>query len=373
MKTINYLRGVTKVTVNLPTKEVLNRVSEENILLWNARETDDGTEFYIHTKNVRRLLSIYPNAKIKGRGMPENMRRLGKKWAVSALFLAMFCAWMLSGFLVWDFTVTGNVNTDEFEILRVLRENGVTYGSVGFLIDSEKLSNVVLNEIPELSWFAVNVTGSRANISVRERVKKPEIVDPNEQKSVYASKGGIITAIDVFDGTRLAGVGDEVEKGDILVSGITASFTGVRTEHALARVYAQTRYEYTAVMPKVCKAKIYTDENRKIYGAEICGRRFEFKFKNDLKGDYEKHEEVTPIKIFGRELPIKLVVTELTPYELVPLHLCSEECAEILKNELSLLFKLDSSGEILWSEFETDENETCVTVTLKAHCHERIA
>ena len=61
------------------------------------------------------------------------------------------------------------------------------------MIKSEAISNDMLLKIPELSWIAVNISGSHADILVRERIPKPLIVDENAPTMVYAVKSGIIT------------------------------------------------------------------------------------------------------------------------------------------------------------------------------------
>ncbi|MBQ8829982.1 MAG: sporulation protein YqfD [Oscillospiraceae bacterium] len=370
MKTINYLRGVSEIEICGAAEDVINRVSGEDILLWGAKENEGAVTFYIHTKNVRKLLALYPEAKVTGRGVPEKLKKLRRR-AVFLIFTLIFaCLWVFSGLLVWEFQVTGNTDVDEYEIIRVLNENGVNYGSVGFLIDSEKLSNAVLCEITELSWFAINVKGSRALISVRERVPKPKIVDPNELTGVYAEKSGLVTSVEVYDGTRLVSVGEEVSAGDMLVSGITSSCTGVRSEHALARIYAQTAYEFTAEMPKNCSFKRYTGEEKVRYGLNICGNVFDF--GSGGGENMERYEEQRDIWVFGAQLPVKLVRTSFYGYELYEGQLTTDECAEILKDELSAKLRQENTGDVLWSDFEVCDNGDTVSVTLRAHCYERI-
>ena len=371
MKAINYLRGVTKIEVSGCLEEVINRVSSENILLWSAVGEDGTVKFYIHTKNVRRILALYPDAKIAGRGIPEKLKLVRKRACLVVFALVLTCVWVLSGLLVWDFQVTGNETVSEYDIIRVLRENGVDYASWGFLIDSEKLSNVVLCEIPQLSWFAVNVRGSRAVISVRERVKAPEIIDPNEQHSVYAAKSGLVTEVQVYDGTKMVSVGEEVEEGDLLVSGITASFTGARSENAQARIYAQTAYEFSAEMPIKCSVKTYTGQETVRYAVSICGRGFG-NFRKVSMENYERHEESRNLTVFGETLPVKIVTTRFYEYELYEGVLSADECAAVLKDELSQMLRLENTGDVLWSEFAFEDKGETVAFTLKARCLERI-
>ena len=315
MKSINYLRGTTKVTVSQRAKEVINRVSAENILFWGAAEADNGTEFYIHTKNVRKIMALYPDARIEGRGLPARLLKLrGRVMLISAaLLLSAF--WFASGQLLWEFDVYGNEKVSDFEILTALKRNGVTYGTLGLSVESEKLSNIMLCEIPELSWFAVNVNGSHADVLVRERVPVPDVVDPEELVNVYAKKSGKVVSCEVYDGTRLVAVGDRVKAGDMLVSGITASYTGVREEHALARIFAETEYEFTAEMPKICSIKAYTGKTEKKTSLEVCDRRVGLYFKGGCGFEnYDSAAVIKKIELFGAVLPVNIITEERREY-----------------------------------------------------------
>ena len=362
---------MSKITVTDKISSALNKISSENILVWGAKEEENGVSLYTHTKNVRKILALYPTAEIYSVGVPEKLKKLRKRGAMLLFALIFACLWFASGFLVWEFRVTGNQDVTDYEIIRVLNENGIDYGSIGFLIDSEKLANVVLYEIPELSWFAVNVKGSRAEINVRERVAMPDIVDPNVQTGVYAQKAGLVTKVEVYDGTRLVGVGDTVEEGDLLVSGITESCTGVRSEHALARIYAQTSYEYSAEMPKSCSVKRYTGDLTKRVGINICGRVLGY-FGGIGKGNYERVERCDDIEIFGAVLPVGIVTAEFREYEVEKAQLGTLECAEILKDELSAKLRADNTGDLLWFDFDVEDKGDTVEVRLRAHCYERI-
>lgn len=374
MKCINYLRGTTKVTAKELPEDVINRVSAENILFWGAVGTENGTEFYIHTKNVRKILALYPDAEITGRGLPAKLRRLRGRVMLILTALILASLWFVSGQLLWEFDVYGNEKVSDFEILTALRQNGVTYGTLGLSVESEKLSNVMLCEIPELSWFAVNVNGSHAGVLVRERVPVPEIVDPKELVNVYAEKSGKVVSCEVYDGTRLVGVGDEVKAGDMLVSGITASYTGVREEHALARIFAEVDYEFSADMPKTCSFKAYTGRKEKKTSLEVCGRRFCIYL--DGRSDFENYDTAAVRKsaeLFGAVLPVNVVTEEFCEFEPQITELSAEQCGEILKRELSDKLRRETSGDVLSVSFEVLDEGDVVSVTMKAKVKERIA
>lgn len=375
MRPINYLRGVTKVFLEGVTPaRAINKITSHDIIIWDVAAADDGTVAYIHTKNAKKLKKIYPKAQLTGEGMPQTVRKLGTRWLLVLLTLVLFAAWWLSGQMIWEIDVLGNTKVPDFEILRVMSENGVGFGTVGISVDSEKLSNVMLCEIPELSWFAVNVRGSRAEVKVRERIPVPEITNPYELKNVYAEKSGTVLSTEVYDGTRLVNVGDEVQAGDMLVSGITESYTGTREEHALARIYAETRYEISAMMPRSAAVKEFSGDFAKKYALEICSHRVNF--YRDVECGFENCEivrEVNQLTVFDARLPIKLITVIHRDCTAVSAELSEEQCGEILKAELSDRLRKECSGEVLSAAFDTVCEDGTVTVTLFARCRERIA
>ena len=375
MKPINYLRGVTKVFLEgvTPTSAI-NKITSRDILIWDVAQADNGTTACIHTKNAKKLKKIYPKAVLTGTGMPQTVRKLGRRWLLVVLSLVLFGAWWLSGQMIWELSVSGNSEVPDYEILRVMEENGVGIGTVAISVKSEKLSNIMLREIPELSWFAVNVRGCRAEVKVRERVSVPEIVDPYELKNVYAEKSGTVLSAEVYDGTRLVGVGDEVQKGDMLVSGITESFTGTRNEHALARIYAETRYEIAAVMPQSAQMKNLTGEKDRKIAIEVCSHRINLYRDGGCSFENcEMSRKVNQFTVFGVKLPIKIITVTHLECETRPEVLTEEQCGEILKAELSDMLRKECTGEVLAASFDSVCENGTVTVTLSARCRERIA
>ena len=80
-------------------------------------------------------------------------------------------------------------------ILRSLENNGVHRGCFGFALNGEDIRNHVLLEIPELSWVAVNVSGRRANVEVRERRTAPKPLDRKKPCNLVARRDGLVLRV----------------------------------------------------------------------------------------------------------------------------------------------------------------------------------
>ena len=204
----------------------------------------------------------------------------------------------------------------------------------------------------------------------------PEIVNADTPTAVFAEKDAIILEINVYDGTRLKNVGDTVHSGEMLVSGVTGSFAGgTRTEHAMACVKGRTWYEYTAKMPMLTTVKEYTGRKTVRYTLSAAGHAIKLYLSGGLPYDRcdAVQTETRCVLPGGASLPLSIARTEYAEYVGKTCELTRDECAEILKTELSQSLRDDlGGGEIIAAGFEVSESGGVVTVTLRAECRERI-
>ena len=107
-------------------------------------------------------------------GAPYTLAKLRHRQTLAVGIAACGAAVLIGSFFVWDIQIAGNETVPREVILRSLENNGVHRGCFGFALNGEDIRNHVLLEIPELSWVAVNVSGCRANVEVRERRTAPK-------------------------------------------------------------------------------------------------------------------------------------------------------------------------------------------------------
>jgi similar to stage IV sporulation protein len=309
-------------------------------------------------------------------GVPFFLWRMRKRYFLLLGLVCCFLAIRVMGLFVWDIDVYGSETVPKARILETLRGLGVAPGAFSFGVKSEALANDMLLQIPELSWFAVNVRGSHADVLVRERVPKPRIVDETRPTMVYAAKSGVITKMSVLEGAPAAAAGDTVEKGDVLVSGVMVSRTGGRRlVHAMAEVTARTWYELSARTTLETAVKRYTGEVKERRALIIAGRRINLYFKGGiLQSNYDKITLEKNVRLPGGvELPFAVVTERYEAYAPVKTFLGRDAAAELLKEGLMrrLNAELDG-GEIASAAFEVTADGGAVTVTLRAECLEPI-
>jgi similar to stage IV sporulation protein len=151
---------------------------------------------------------------------------------------------------VWQIDVSGNTNVSVSDILGALETEGFEAGTYYPGLDTAILSSRILAKFPELSFFAVNLHGSRAEVIVREFTPAPKMTDENTPCDIVASTGGTITKLRVFGGSPAVAVGDTVIQGQTLIYG-----QGI---HALGDAEAEVIREKTLAMPLKYFAKSYS-------------------------------------------------------------------------------------------------------------------
>jgi len=382
-KAMNLLRGSARLEISggFP-EQFINTLAAKGIEFWGFKKLKGGrAEVNIPLRALAAVERLKPGLEcevrvLKKKGLPHFLYGLRRRWALFAgLVLCLLGVTVLSLF-VWEIEVQGNVTVPESEILSVLDKLGVHIGTFALSIDQQDLRSRALAEIGELSWLTVNVRGTKAEVIVRERIPKPEIVDEDTPTTVVASKGGVITKMNVYKGLPLVNVGDTVAPGDVLVGAEVASLnSGTRLVHAMADVYARTWYEFSCEMPLEYTAKNYTGAKKQKRAIILLGKRINLSLTTGFShGFCDKIIKKSQVILPGNShLPVRLITEVYEEYEPEKRIMEISEAEQILKERLTRrLDKLVGDGEKSKVEFKTDVSGNLIRVTLTAECIEQI-
>ena len=280
MRWVDFARGTARLRITgAYPQDVLNRLAARNIPFWDILRRDGMClELTVYRTHLPRCRSAAGRAMcdlevLSLHGVRALLYGLRRRPALCVGLILTLAMALWSQRYVWTLEVQGNEAVPSEEILRTLSELGVSVGTVRSEIDPQRLENRMLDRIPELSWFTVNANSTRATVLVRERIPKPEIVDPHQPANVVASRPGLIETMEVYDGMALAEPGQTVVTGQLLVSGLTASFRATVLHHAMAEVYARTWRESEIITPKNVTEKVPTDREETVWRL-LIGNKF---------------------------------------------------------------------------------------------------
>lgn len=390
-KIINFFRGSVLYTVTGAFPErFLNLCAQNAVAFWGLEWLDDHTLRLCFArkdaKKVRTLAEkVMCQAKAARRaGVPFFLAKFRRRYAfLAGLALAVAAVCVLSRFIL-TIEVTGNRAVSTAVILSELNRQGVRVGAYGPSIDEKVVSQEALLRIPALSWMAVNLHGTRAEVIVREKVPKPDIVDRTVPSHVVSAATGIITHMEVLEGQPLFQEGDTVLAGEILISGVidvpepqyADTDLGTRITHAMGNVWARTWRTMEARIPLEAQVKRYTGEEVTRYSLGILDRRLNFYGNSGISLD--KYDKITSSHSLtlpgGRVMPLVLRVERYRGYATEPVALDAEAARTLLEERL--LERLDGlvgeDGEVLRTDFTVREENGILVVTLLAECREQI-
>lgn len=363
-------------------ERVLNICAEHGLRFWDLEwESAVAFTFTMTRRDWRRLrrLSRRLDCQLEAtswRGAPFFVGRLRFRFGLWITLGLCLAALLAGSFFIWDFDIEGNETVTDLEILRALEKHGVTFGSFGLGVNSFELRNDILLDLPQLSYIAVNVKGSRAYVQVRERIPVPEIISKRQPGNTVAEKDALITDIRVFDGEKLVLPGTTVKQGQLLISGVVENdYAGARYLRGMGEVWGRTWYSLTCQLPLTTAEKVYTGEERTRRALILGKNRLDLYFGSSISGDTcDKIISYRQCTLPGGVLlPVTVVTEQLRDYTLRAVQRTERE-ALALAEEL-LLERLEGyldGGEVLKTELRREQVGDTLRVTLLAECREEI-
>lgn len=333
----------------------INICISKKILLHNIQR-EKSTLLYanISINNYRRIKEVAKKTKTTVKitnkvGLPFVVHKYRKRKIFGAFFLIILVGIIVLSNYIWNIDIEGNINIKEEEILRLLEENGLYIGIAKDNIDTKSIINKIRLSRKDIGWIGINIEGTNAIIKVKEADIAPELIDKDEYCNIVSDKEGIITQINVQNGTAVVKEGDIIKKGDLLVEGtMQGTYSDKRYVHSSADIQARVWYS------KKCKATlntqipVLTGNEEKRYSMNI--KNFKINFYKTLS-KFKKYDTIDTnkkIALFSNfYLPIEIVKTINKEYVMQDITYTEEELTEITVNKLK---------EELKQEIQNDEN-----------------
>lgn len=387
---INFLRGSVHLEVSGAFPErFLNLCAQRGVSFWGVEWLGDGTvRLTVAGWQIRRLEPLAEKVRctvtvIGKEGLPFFFWRFRKRYAfLLGLACSLTAVCVLSQFIL-TVEISGNQKVPTAQILAELRRQGLRVGAYGPGIDSGLVSHEALLHLEELSWMSVNLHGSRAEVLVRERVAKPEVVDESADGDIVAEAPGVITHIEVLEGEARCQEGDTVSAGDVVISGAVtlpvpeySELEPGRTQGcARGRVYARTWRTLSAAIPLEAEVKTYTGAQESRLSLIVLGSRINFYGNSGISfPQYDKISRTWTLTLpGGRRMPLAAVWETAQEYETQTVPILQETAQSMLEERLdAALRQALEDGESVHTAYTAAVQDGMLRVTLKAECREEI-
>lgn len=390
-KWFNLLLGyaVIQVTGAYPER-FLNLCAQNRRGFWRLKWPDAHTvRVRVHLSDLEELKELAQRCGctlevLSRRGGVAQAQRLSKRWGfVLGLGLCLAAVSILSQFVL-VVEVVGNETVPSAVILTQLERLGVRPGVYAPSIAQREVVNEALISLPELSFMAINLYGTRVVVQVEEADPQPELLDQSTPADIVATADGIIEDIQTSAGQAQFVDGDIVAKGEVLISGTIPlyqqnpekPYAGDLVVHATGTVTARTWRTLEERLPLTVPTKVYEEDTHTGYRLGILGLELDFFEKSSIFPEgYDKITNTEFLKLGGYTWPVWWQTTTYRGYTVQEQQVDPQQgealLKELLQQRLEQLLEV-GDGEILHQDFVTRVEGDTLVVSLVAECREQI-
>lgn len=334
---LRYIRGYLRIRiVGCSPERFLNLCSHHQIYLWGLEPCAHAYEMYISVKGFRKLKPIIKKTKtkvtiLKRYGLPFFLHKYRKrKMFFLGTVICILLIYTMSLF-IWNIHIDGNYSRTDETILAFLKKEKIIHGMKKSSVDCDRIVKDIRKEFDDIIWVSASVRGTRLMIQVKENSDTPPVDGENqnqiEARDVTAAKPGKIVSIITRNGVPKVQVGDDVNTGDILVSGRlevlndNKEVTAYQYRVSDSDIYAQTTNEYNCEMPLSYAKKNFSGKKKQLFFVKFGKYTFSLGGLNNHYKESEQTTNETQLKI-GEHfyLPIsygKKVVRQYTSKKVV--------------------------------------------------------
>lgn len=258
--------------------ELYNIKQQENFVQFEVDETDaDKVEKYLLESNIT-------IEQVKHNGWKRKCKNFFKKWGIIAGILCGIIFYCLQYSFVFRIDVWGCQNIGQQEIVKFVNDQLISNFKPN--IDTEKLELELKDNFEQISSVSVAIIGQSLVVNINEAVLPEEM--QGSFQPIVSDYDGMITHINLIQGTPNVKVGDIVQKGDVLVYPYVADGEG----------------QVMPVLPRAeIKADVWLSENEVFY---------EYQIKQERTG---RKIECGTITLFGLEIYSNLSDNTFENYE----------------------------------------------------------
>lgn len=380
---LNYFTGYVKIKVEgLFLERFINICVSKKILLMDIKR-EKSTIMYANVgiADYKKLKQVARKTKSKikiqrKKGLPFTIKKYRKRKIFGILFVVIIALLIVSSNYIWNIEISGNVKITNQEILQSLEESGLKVGLSKNDIDTNAVISKIRLDREDIAWIGITVKGTNAIVKIKEAAKAPEVIDENKFCNIVANKTGMITKINVQNGTANVKEGDIVEEGDILVNGyLEGKYTGTRYVHGAATVEAKIWYTKKEKAMLKQQIPVQTGNEEKKYSIKFKKNQINL-FKTLSK--FEKYDTINENKkiiLFSNfYLPIEVVKITNKEYVLQDVTYTNEEQTQILTEKLKkeLLEEIGEQKNIVNVNVNTYSQDEAVEVEVTYEVLENI-
>lgn len=341
----------------------VNAIRHSDIICFSQKYSMEEYTGKIYISDLERLKLLAENMKIdlfieEYQGKMFTVLKYKARYGLLIGFIFMAAFVFVMSNIVVRIEINGNENIKDDEILYVLSEIGIEKGTFIPSLDIESCELKMKTRLGNASWAAIRTQGGRVIVDIHEGIPVPHTVHNNIPCNIVSERDAIVTDAKVMQGTLKIERGYSVGKGDLLVSGVVENGAGnYMIVHALADITGEYIEKETFVQYFESSQKEYEEKIKK-RSLEFFGFRIPLGFEKKYSKSADYTETTDYFSVLGIEIPIGLVVSEYTEYEMKNITYTLTEAEEEIQKKISIYENnFYSDKEIVRKDIKKNEYE----------------
>ena len=290
---IRWLKGyLTIQLIGYSPERFLNICKSKHIDVWDLQSYKNHYKMNIYIKDFKKLKPLCKKTSsririLEKRGLPFNLYSLQKRKCFVTGCILSFIFLFLTSHHIWKIEVQGGQKITPDVICSFLDENDIRKGTLIKNIDCKNLAAKMRKGFEDIIWVSVSIDGTDLIIELRENTDSVIVSKEEETPSdLIADCDGIVTSIITRNGIPQVQIGDEVVKGDLLVSGSipilndNKEIIGTNYVKADADIFVESIETYQDTIESTYKKKNYLKNS--IY-FEFGPIKYPMKSKNNME------------------------------------------------------------------------------------------
>lgn len=202
----------------------LNVLTTKNVKIFSVKKIDvKNSEIEVSVADEKAVVNFLKTKNIivlnkKYNGFAKQIEFFRIRYGILIGVFVCFCFFIVASNYTWKVEVMGNEKRTDSEVISVLKENGIGLFSPLNSKSNEEIEKIILDNFDEVSMVSVVKKGSSIIINIKEKLFNEEYENLDKNQAVVATEDGLITSIELIQGTVLVKVGDIVRAGDALVA-----------------------------------------------------------------------------------------------------------------------------------------------------------
>ncbi len=243
---------------SLNLEKLFNKICKQ-FVIYDIKQDDNFTQFEVEESEADKLEKFLKDSnisieQIKHYGWRKRLKTFFKMWGIIAGLICGIILYCLQYAFVFRIDVWGCENIEQEEIVKFINHNLSSNFKAN--IDTEKLEIELKDNFEQISSVSVAIIGQSLVVNINEAVLPEEM--EGDFQPIISQYDGMITAINLVQGTLNVKVGDIVQKGDVLVYPYVSDGEG----------------EVMPVLPRAeIKADVWLSENEVFYEYQIKEER----------------------------------------------------------------------------------------------------